>query len=268
MSWRRWSIVTARAQEMADGYGVTLVLTDAAELDSDQIDAAIVATPPFHHAPCSIDLMKRGIHVLVEKPMATTYQDAVDMVRTAEQQGVVLSVGFFRRLNPSIRMMKAMLDSQWLGKPVSFHVEGGGMYNWPAATLANMRKDWAGGGVLIDFGSHMLDLMFSLFDEPADVIECQDNSHGGVESDCTIELRVRHQDQPVEGVVELARTRDFGRTDPSRVRARNDRIPGQRSIPDPHHSIRFDADRFIHWSAARLLARCRLGRRIRRDGMV
>ena len=154
--------------------------------------------------------MKRGIHVLVEKPMATSYEDAAEMVRTAEEHGVTLSVGFFRRLNPSIRMMKAMLDSNWLGRPVSFHVEGGGMYSWPAATLGNMRKDWAGGGVLIDFGSHMLDLMFALFDEPADVIECRDNSHGGVESDCTIRLRVKHQDLPVEGVVELARTRSLG----------------------------------------------------------
>lgn len=199
-----------RAQEMADGYGVMSVLTDAADLDPDLIDAALVATPPFHHAPCAIELMKRGIHVLVEKPMATSYEDAAEMVRTAQEHQMVLSVGFFRRLNPSIRLMKSMLDSGWLGRPTAFHVEGGGMYNWAAATLGNMRRDWAGGGVLIDFGSHMLDLMFALFDEPAEVIECRDNSHGGVESDCTIRLRAQHQDRAVEGVVELARTRALG----------------------------------------------------------
>jgi predicted dehydrogenase/nucleoside-diphosphate-sugar epimerase len=199
-----------RAGELAKGYGVKTVLADAAELDGERIDAAIVATPPFHHAPCSIELMRRGIHVLVEKPMATRYADAAEMVRTAEEQGVVLSVGFFRRLNPSIRLMKSLLDSRWLGGPRSFHVEGGGMYNWPAATLANMRKDWAGGGVLIDFGSHMLDLLFALFDEPADVLDYRDNSRGGVESDCSIRLRVRHDDEPVHGTVELARTRNLG----------------------------------------------------------
>lgn len=199
-----------RAQEMADGYGVATVLTDAAELNSQNCDAAIIATPPFHHAPCSIELMKRGVHVLVEKPMATSLADAEAMVQTSEEEGVVLSVGFFRRLNPSIRLMKSLLDSNWLGRPRSFHVEGGGMYSWPAATLANMRKDLAGGGVLIDFGSHMLDLMFAVFDEPATVLDYRDNSRGGVESDCAIRVSVQHQGQPVEGVVELARTRCLG----------------------------------------------------------
>jgi predicted dehydrogenase/nucleoside-diphosphate-sugar epimerase len=200
----------SRAGELARGYGVKSVLADADELKASDIDAALIASPPFHHAPCSIALMKQGIHVLVEKPMATNLADAEEMVRTAEEQNVVLAVGFFRRLNPSIRLMKGLLDSQWLGRPLSFHVEGGGMYNWAAATLANMRKDWAGGGVLIDFGSHMLDLTLALFDEPAEVLEYRDNSRGGIEADCTIRLRLQHHSDAVDGTVELARTRNLG----------------------------------------------------------
>jgi nucleoside-diphosphate-sugar epimerase len=84
------------------------------------------------------------------------------------------------------------------------------MYQWNAATLGNMQRDSAGGGVLIDFGSHMIDLMFALFDEPAEIINYSDNSLGGIESDCSIDLRVRHCGQPLEGCIELARTRDLG----------------------------------------------------------
>lgn len=202
----------ARAKELAAGYDVPTVLADASELRPEEVDFAIVATPPFHHAPGSIELMRRGIHVLVEKPMATSYEDACEMVRVAEEEQVVLSVGFFRRLNPSIRVMKSLIDSHWLGRPKSFHVEGGGMYNWPAATLANMRKDWAGGGVLIDFGSHMLDLLLSLFHGPAEALEYQDNSLGGVESDASMYLTLRHgpDADAVQGEVHLARTRDLG----------------------------------------------------------
>jgi predicted dehydrogenase/nucleoside-diphosphate-sugar epimerase len=199
-----------RAGELARAYGIGVVIADAGALPAGGIDAAIVATPAFHHAPCTIDLLQRGIHVLVEKPMATSYADAEAMVRMAREKGLVLAVGFFRRLFPSIGLMKSMLDSGWLGAPRRFVVEGGGMYNWAAATLGNMKKSMAGGGVLIDFGSHMIDLLFALFDEPAEVLDYRDNACGGVESDCSIRLRVQHGGEPVEGTVELARTRQVG----------------------------------------------------------
>src|SRR6516225_1638326 len=53
-----------RAREFAKCYGVETVKGDANEVHPDDIDAAIVATPPFHHAPCTLSLLRRGIHVL------------------------------------------------------------------------------------------------------------------------------------------------------------------------------------------------------------
>src|ERR1043166_7433838 len=76
-----------RAEQLARGYGVPLVVADAADLSSDGIDAAIIATPAAHHAPCAIDLMRRGIHVLVEKPMALTSADAERMGQVAGETG-------------------------------------------------------------------------------------------------------------------------------------------------------------------------------------
>jgi predicted dehydrogenase/nucleoside-diphosphate-sugar epimerase len=199
-----------RARQFAKGYGVETVLADAAELHPENIDAAVVATPPFHHAPCTLALLKRGIHVLVEKPMATNYADAQAMVEAAEASGTVLSVGYFRRLMPSMRMFKALLDSRWLGRPLRFEVVSGGFYNWAAATLGNMRKDLAGGGVLIDFGSHMLDLLHFLFEGTGEVLEYRDNARGGIESDCRLDLRLAHRGDVVDGRVELSRTRKLG----------------------------------------------------------
>lgn len=200
----------SRARRFAQGYGVETVLVDAAGLTRDLVDGAIIATPPSHHAPCAIELIRKGIHVLVEKPMATRLADAERMVAEADAAGVVLAVGFFRRLNPSVRLMKALLESGWAGRPLRVVVEGGGMYNWAAATLGNMRRDLAGGGVLMDFGTHMLDLMFALFDEPTDLVRYEDNALGGIESDCAIDAVVRHAGVPVEARIELARTRELG----------------------------------------------------------
>ena len=198
-----------RAKKLAAGYSVATVVRDADDLPEDSIDAAILATPPFHHAPGAIGLMRRGIHVLVEKPMALNLAEAEEMCRVAEENGVVLAVGYFRRLFPSIRLLKGLIDAGSWGRVLSFTAEGGGMYNWPAATLGNMRRDLAGGGVLIDFGSHVLDLLFALFQEPAEVLEYRDNALGGIESDCTIDLRLQHAGEPIRGSVALARTRQL-----------------------------------------------------------
>jgi predicted dehydrogenase/nucleoside-diphosphate-sugar epimerase len=199
-----------RARRFAQAYGVPHVFGDSEHLNSDLIDAAVLATPPSHHAPGSIELMRRGIHVLVEKPMAMNLREAEAMVGVAEECGVTLAVGFFRRFYPSARLLKSLLESGWLGKPLRFRVEGGGFYSSPAATLSHMVRDLAGGGVLIDFGSHLLDMLVYLFGEEADVLEYRENSLGGVEADCCCRLRFDNAGEPVEGLAEFARTRNLG----------------------------------------------------------
>jgi predicted dehydrogenase len=199
-----------RAEQLAKGYGVPIVASDTSELSATTVDAAILATPAAHHAPGAIDLMRRGIHVLVEKPMALTAYDAEEMVRVADETDRRLAVGYFRRLYPSLRLMKALVDRKFFGPPRRFHAEGGGRYSWAAATLANMRRDLAGGGVLIDYGSHILDMLFYLFDEPTEIMAYQDNDLGGVEADCVIEARLSHGGIRVDGRIELARTRELG----------------------------------------------------------
>jgi len=199
-----------RAGRLAKGYGVPLAISEASELNTSLVDAAILATPAAHHASGAIDLMRRGIHVLVEKPMALNLREAEEMVRVADETGCQLAVGYFRRLYPSLRLAKALVDSEFFGPAVGYYAAGGGRYSWAAATLANMRRDLAGGGVLIDYGSHILDMLFFLFEEPADVLAYQDNDLGGVEADCIIDARLRHRGKAIDGRIELARTRDVG----------------------------------------------------------
>jgi predicted dehydrogenase/nucleoside-diphosphate-sugar epimerase len=201
-----------RAGELAAAYGVETVLEDVDRLGPDLADAVVVATPPFHHAPCCIGLAHRGMHVLVEKPMAITSADARAMADAAHTAGVVLTVGHFRRLLPAVRLLRSALDGGALGRPVGFDVEEGDTYTWGLATLSNLRKDQGGGGVLIDIGSHVLDLLLYFFPGPWEVLEYRDNALGGVETDCRLRLRLRHCDTPVDGHVELSRTRKLRST--------------------------------------------------------
>ena len=197
----------SRARELASAYGVGACYGDAEQLEPGAVDAVVIATPPSHHAPCAIRMAQRGLHVLVEKPMAVRYEDALAMVQTADEAGVVLSVGLFRRLFPCTRLAKAVLDSGMLGRPVGFDIEEGDVYGWQAATLGNLRRDLAGGGALMDYGSHTLDRLLFLFGGAAQVLEYRDTSLGGIEADCRLRLRLLHNNAPVEGTVELSRTR-------------------------------------------------------------
>lgn len=198
----------ARARELATAYGVQSAFGDVGEVDCGTIDAAVVATPPAHHAPCCIELAKRGVHVFVEKPMAIRSADARAMADTAATHGVALAVGHFRRLFPSARLMRAAIAEQALGRPLSFDAAEGGAYTWGLAALDSLRRTDGGGGVLIDIGSHVLDLLLDFFPGEWELLEYRDNSLGGIETDCEVLLRLRGPDgEALEGAVGLSRTR-------------------------------------------------------------
>ncbi len=200
------------AKELAAAYGVGTVLGDAEGLDADTVDAVVIATPPYHHAGAAISFMKRGLHVLVEKPMALSVAEAEEMVRVGEEHGVVLSVGLFRRILPSVRVLKAMVAGNVYGRPVGFDIAVGGFYNWPAATLGNLKKEQAGGGVLMDMGAHVLDQLLYILPGEARVLESRDNALGGVEADCELTVRIALDGAEIEGRISLARTRELRNT--------------------------------------------------------
>jgi len=105
----------ARVGKLAGLYDVPTVLTSADMLDRRVADAALLATPAFLHASGSVDLMRKGLHVLVEKPMALGLVDAAQMVAAAKDNHVVLTVGLFRRLLPAIRLFRAAVDAGHVG---------------------------------------------------------------------------------------------------------------------------------------------------------
>jgi predicted dehydrogenase len=74
-------------------------------------DAAIVATPTPTHVDVALKAMQRGWHVLVEKPLASTSQEAQQLVEAAQQHGLVLQVGHSERFNPAVEAVMKMLDN-------------------------------------------------------------------------------------------------------------------------------------------------------------
>lgn len=197
-----------RAQRLAEQYNVEYAVDDYRAIHG-RVDAAIVALPHYLHAPVSIDLLRQGMHVLVEKPMALNAAECNDMIKAAEDASRTLAVGLVRRFSPANLYVKQILDAGLLGRIERFDVrEGGSIFGWPAASDFFFRKGSAGGGVLEDTGAHTLDLLLWWLGDYAS-LEYEDDAFGGVEANCMLRLRLK---SGVEGVVELSRMRDLRNT--------------------------------------------------------
>jgi predicted dehydrogenase len=196
-----------RAETLARRYGVPQAAAEPAQLDVLP-DAALIALPHHLHGPASLEFLNRGVHVLVEKPMALSLAECDAMTHAAGAAGVQLAVGLVRRFLPVTRLVQAILAAGTLGPLASFDVREGRVYDWPVTSDSLFRRETAGGGVLVDAGVHVLDALL-LWLGDAEVLACFDDSYGGVEADAEIHLATA---EGAKGVVELSRTRELRNT--------------------------------------------------------
>jgi predicted dehydrogenase len=164
-------------------------------------DAALVAVPNALHAPISIDLLGRGIHVLCEKPMAITVEACGKMVEASREKGSVLMVGHHKRFVPSVRAAKKLLDAGRLGTIRSVTGSMGMPRTWRNRTAFNLDPSLAGGGVLMDNGVHLIDLVLWLIGE-MDVLKCDTLcEHSTLEDEAKMEFLT---DKRIAGVLRLS----------------------------------------------------------------
>lgn len=132
-----------------------------AMLDAGGFEAVTLCTPPYLHAEMAIECARRGLHVLVEKPMALTLQQCDQMITAAEQAGTMLMISHNQRFMAAHLLAKEILDSGLLGRLYLAHgVFGhGGPEIWSPTQQWYFRADHAGAGVIADLGYHKLDLI-------------------------------------------------------------------------------------------------------------
>ena len=149
-------------------------------------DLTIIASPPSLHAGHAVAAFGAGSHVLCEKPMAASVDDAERMVAAARAAQRVLAVGMTRRMYPCLAEARALLASGALGDDLRFVYREGDVYGWPVSTDFPFRRATAGGGVLIDKGTHVLDFLAALFGRPTAATYADDAYNEGVETNCQI----------------------------------------------------------------------------------
>lgn len=125
-------------------------------LDEQQPNIVSICTPPFLHREMSVECLSRGIHVLCEKPIAATLADAEAMAEAAAGASAKLMIAYCHRFHGPAMKMKEVIESGIMGKPVFFRGAFTGMVRFDTNHRANKRM--AGGGALMDNGSHAADL--------------------------------------------------------------------------------------------------------------
>lgn len=144
-----------RARSVAKQFGVTPYTSTGKMLKNENIEAVSICTWSTSLAREALKALKAGKNVLVEKPMAESVKQAENLLKTAEKEGLHLTVGFLMRFIPGLQHIRNALEDKTLGEPVCASAKRVGQ--WPER-IGDV-------GVVKDTAIHDLDVMRYVFDE-------------------------------------------------------------------------------------------------------
>ena len=139
-------------EELAQQYN-TKAFTDYKEMLTEGLDAVSIVVPTKMHRQVAIEAIGSGAHVLVEKPIADTVENAEAIIKAAEENDRLLMVGHIERFNPAVIKLKEMISEGLLGKVVSISTTRVGPYNPRIRDV----------GVILDIGVHDIDIISYLY---------------------------------------------------------------------------------------------------------
>jgi predicted dehydrogenase len=189
-----------RARAMAAEVGANAYRSHSEMVASEALDAASVCSVPSTHHDITIDLLKAGVHVLCEKPLALTATELREMLDMARTSNRLLMPAFKYRFHEEVENARGLLATGSLGRILTFRIMFGGQLDMAGTWY--VRPEVSGGGVIIDNGPHALDLIRHLMGEIAEISADATASQAyGVED--TSKLTVRLDDGTV-GTVDLS----------------------------------------------------------------
>ena len=166
-------IVPGRAAAYMAKHGITGAKTDYAShkelLDDEslQLDAVSICTYNRAHAEPAIYALKKGIHVLLEKPFTVTLDEAIEVMKAEKESGKILSIGFQPRLDANMQQIKKIVESGELGEIYYIQTGGGRRRGIPTPFGTSFIANETGGiGALGDIGCYSLDLVLNAIGYP------------------------------------------------------------------------------------------------------
>ncbi|MDB4868881.1 MAG: gfo/Idh/MocA family oxidoreductase, partial [Cohnella sp.] len=159
-------VVPGRAKQFVESLG----LTDAQAFDNHMdllkldLDGVSICTPNVSHHRTSVDALRAGKQVLLEKPMSVTLDQALDMVKASRETGNMLTIGFQPRYDPNMKRLQEIVQSGRLGNVYYVETGGGRRRGMPGGTFIS--KELAGAGAMADIGCYSLDMALNTLGHP------------------------------------------------------------------------------------------------------
>ena len=155
-------LIEEKAQLMKETYPelIEQVITDyKVALDDPEVEAVFVLTPNYAHYTVTMDALRAGKHVMCEKPITVNYKLSCEMAEEANKLGKILNIGVCNRYHKSVEMLEEMNREGKFGNLYHIYCSFRAFRSIPGLGGAFTDKSQSGGGVLIDWGVHFLDLI-------------------------------------------------------------------------------------------------------------
>ena len=154
-------IIIEKAERMKKQYAfIENVIADYnIALSDPEVEAVFILTPNFAHYTITMDALRAGKHVLCEKPITVNYALSCEMAEEAKKQGKILNIGVCNRYNKSVELLEEMNREGKFGNIYHVYCSFRAFRSIPGLGGAFTTKEQSGGGVLIDWGVHFLDLI-------------------------------------------------------------------------------------------------------------
>ncbi|MBE5781953.1 MAG: Gfo/Idh/MocA family oxidoreductase [Clostridiales bacterium] len=133
-------------------------------LKNEKLDAVSICTYNATHAECTMDALRAGVNVLLEKPFTVTVEEAAEVMKVEKETGKLLTIGFQPRMDPNMQQIKKIVESGALGEIYYIQTGGGRRRGIPNRTF--IEKDTAGIGAMGDIGCYSLDMVLNAIGYP------------------------------------------------------------------------------------------------------
>lgn len=161
------------AQTISKRYGVPLYTDYQHLLSEAKPEAVIIAVPTLAHHRVGMDVINRGCHLLIEKPIASTPEQGREIIETAERKGVILTVGHIERFNPAIQELRRLLKGKNVGK----------IFSIAALRQGPFPPRIRDSGVVIDLAVHDIDIVRYLTDDEIERVFAEVNRFSDASDD-------------------------------------------------------------------------------------